>query len=146
MGRIIIDLNNPKSKYFITQNEELISKYLSGIQDGNIVNELISKVIYDELILYVEEEFMYFSLCKTNYNTISQNTFLELQNNTLLPQFLQYSENMYVNFDYENDKFINSELGENYLKNNIPCLVHLDKNILIFYILDDNDAFFIIPQ
>ncbi|WP_347216272.1 hypothetical protein [Chryseobacterium sp.] len=146
MGRIIIDLNNPKSKYFITQNEELISKYLSDIQDGNIVNELISKVINDELILYIEEEFMYFSLCETNYNTISQNTFLELQNNTLLPQFLQYSENMYVNFDYENDKFINPELGENYLKNNTPCLVHLDKNILIFYILDDNEAFSIIPQ
>ncbi|KQT20929.1 hypothetical protein ASG22_16045 [Chryseobacterium sp. Leaf405] len=145
MGRIIINLNNPKSKYFITQNKELINKYLSGIQDNNIVNELINKVIHDELILYVEEEFMYFSLCETNYNTISQNTFVELQNNTLLPQFLQYSENMYVNFDYENDKFINSELGENYLKNNIPCLVHLDKNILIFYILDD-DASSIISQ
>lgn len=37
----IIDLNNPKSKYFITQNKELINKYLSGIQDNNIVNELI---------------------------------------------------------------------------------------------------------
>jgi len=146
MGRIIIDLNNPKSKYFITQNKELINKYLSGIQDINTVNELINKVINDELILYVEEEFMYFSLCETNYNIISQNTFVELQNNTLLPQFLQYSENMYVNFDYENDIFINSELGENYLKNNIPCLVHLDNNILNFYILDKDDASFIISQ
>lgn len=146
MGRIIIDLNNPKSKYFITQNEEIINKYLSGIQDINIVNELINKVIHDELILYVEEEFMYLSLCETSYNTISQNTFVELQNNALLPQFLQYSESMYVNFDYKNDIFINSELGENYLKNNIPCLVHLDKNILIFYILDKDDVSFIIPQ
>ncbi|WP_454045249.1 hypothetical protein [Chryseobacterium sp. Marseille-Q8038] len=146
MGKIIIDLNNPKSKYFITQNEEIINKYLSGIQDINIVNELINKVIHDELILYVEEEFMYLSLCETTYNTISQNTFVELQNNALLPQFLQYSENMYVNFDYENDIFINSELGENYLKNNIPCLVHLDKNILIFYILDEDEVSFIIPQ
>ncbi|SHE79178.1 hypothetical protein [Chryseobacterium takakiae] len=146
MGKIIIDLNNPKSKYFITQNKELIEKYLSGIQDFNTVNELINKVINDELILYVEEEFMYFNLCETNYNIISQNTFVALQNSTLLPQFLQYSDNMYVNFDYENDKFTNSELRENYLKNNIPCLVHLDKNIVIFYILDEDDASFIIPQ
>lgn len=146
MGRIIIDLNNPKSKYFITQNKEIVNKYLSGIQDVNIVNRLINKVIHDELILYVEEGFMYLSLCKTNYNTISQNTFVELQNNTLLPRFLQYSENMYVNFDYENDIFINSELGKNYLKNNIPCLVHLDKDILIFYVLDEDDESFIIPQ
>lgn len=142
----IIDLNNPKSKYFITQNKELINKYLSGIQDNNIVNELINKVIQDELILYLEEEFMYLSLCETNYNTISQNTFIELQNNTLLPQFLQYSENMYVNFDYENGIFINSELGENYLKNNILCLVHLDRYILNFYILDKDEASFILPQ
>ncbi|KPH14702.1 hypothetical protein [Chryseobacterium sp. ERMR1:04] len=146
MGRIIIDLNNPKSKYFITQNKEIVNKYLSGIQDVNIVNRLINKVIHDELILYVEEGFMYLSLCKTNYNTVSQNTFVELQNNTLLPRFLQYSENMYVNFDYENDIFINSELGENYLKNNIPCLVHLDKDIIIFYVLDEDDESFIIPQ
>ncbi|MFC3158712.1 hypothetical protein ACFP3I_03635 [Chryseobacterium arachidis] len=145
MGKIIIDINNPKSKYFIIQNKEIINKYLSGIQDINLVNELINKVVYDELILYVEEEFMYFSLCKTSYNTLSQNTFVELQNNALLPQFLQYSENMYVNFDYENKIFVNSELGEDYLKNNIPCLVHLDKNILIFYILDENGISFIIP-
>ncbi|NML57708.1 hypothetical protein [Chryseobacterium cheonjiense] len=144
MGKIIIDLNNPKSEYFITQNEEIINNYLSGIQDINLVNELINKVVYDELILYVEEEFMYFSLCKTSYNIISQNTFVKLQNNALLPQFLQYSENMYVNFDYENDIFVNSELGENYLKKNIPCLVHLDKNNLIFYILDETS--FILPQ
>lgn len=119
---------------------------MSGIQHINADNELIIKVINDELILYVEEEFMYFNLCETNYNVISQNTFVELQKNKLLPQFLQYCDNMYVNFDYENDKFINSELGENYLKNNIPCLVHLDKNIVIFYILDEDDSSFIIPQ
>ncbi|MDQ1161444.1 hypothetical protein QE422_001812 [Chryseobacterium sp. SORGH_AS 447] len=146
MGKIIIYLNNPKSKYFITQNKELVKRCSSDIQDINTDNELIIKVINDELILYVEEEFMYFNLCETNYNIISQNTFVELQKNKLLPQFLQYCDNMYVNFDYENDKFINSELGENYLKNNIPCLVHLDKNIVIFYILDEDDSSFIIPQ
>jgi hypothetical protein len=137
IGIIQVDLHNPRSGSYYDEIQELINKYLSGDHSLEMINALIIELIDDELMFFAEEEFPYSELSRTKYNVISQDTFMKLKQNEILPSVLAYSSAMYINFKYENNEFIHPEGAENYLYLNMPCMVYFQNNIVTFFILDE---------
>ncbi|MFC3158711.1 hypothetical protein SAMN05443633_1303 [Chryseobacterium arachidis] len=138
IGIIQMDLHNPKSKFYYDEMQELIDKYLLGDHSLETINTLIVELVDDELVFYAEEDFYYSEIYKTPYNIISQDTFIKLQRNKMLPSTLNYSSTMYGNFKYEDKKFTHPEGKKEYYKSNVPCMVYFEKNIVTFFILDEN--------
>ncbi|MEA1848050.1 MULTISPECIES: hypothetical protein [unclassified Chryseobacterium] len=136
-GIIQIDLQNPKSGSYYDEIKELVDKYSLGDHSLETINALILELIDDELMFYTEEDFSYSGLSKTMYNIVSQDTFIELQKNNILPSVLNYSLTMYGNFKYKDKKFTHPEGKDNYLDTNVPCMVYFEKNIVTFFILDE---------
>lgn len=135
VGIIQIDLNNSKSGFYYLETQEMIDQYLSGDHSLETINALIVELIDDELMFFAEEEFPYSELSRCKYSVVSQDTFMKLQQNKMLPSVLNYSSAMYVNFKYENNEFIHPEGEENYLYLNMPCMVYFQNNIVTFFIL-----------
>lgn len=146
LGITQVDLNKSKSGFYYNRTQEMIDKYLLGDHSLETINVLIKELIYDELPFFAEEEFPYPELSRCKYSIVSQDTFIKLQQNKILPPKLDYSSAMYVNFSYENNEFIHPEGESNYLYSNMPCMVYFQNNIVTFFILDeDGDAYFSYP-
>ncbi|WFB69163.1 hypothetical protein [Chryseobacterium sp. WX] len=135
IGIIQVDLHNPRSGSYYDEIQELVNKYLWGDHSLETVNALIVELIDDELMFFAEEEFPYAELSRCKYSVISQDTFIKLQQNKMLPSKLEYSSDMYGNFKYENNEFIHPEGEKNYLYLNMPCMVFFQNNIVTFFIL-----------
>jgi len=138
IGIIQMDLYNPKSGLYYDEIQKLIDKYLLGDHSLETINALIVELVDDELVYYAEEDFYYSAIYRTPYNIISQNTFINLQQNEMLPSTLNYSSTMFGNFKYEDKKFTHPEGKEDYYDSNVPCMVYFEKNIVTFFILDEN--------
>ncbi|MFP9112387.1 hypothetical protein ACLI1A_00475 [Flavobacterium sp. RHBU_3] len=136
IGIIQIDLLKSKSGFYFKKIQELIDEYLLGNHSLETVNILIEKLLDEELIFFVEESFEYSALRDTKYNVVSQDTFIELQQNEMLPPSLEYSVTMYGNFKYADKKFTHPEGKDNYLDTNLPCMVYFAGNTVTFFILD----------
>lgn len=135
IGITQVDLHNPRSGSYYDEIQELVNKYLSGDHSLETVNALIVELIDDELMFFAEEEFPYSELSGCRYRIISQDTFIKLQQNKILPSVLEYSSAMYGNFKYENNEFIHPEGENNYLHSNMPCMVYFQNSIVTFFIL-----------
>jgi len=133
-GIMQVDLHQSKSGFYFDSTKQLIDKYLSGDHSLETINTVISELIDDELIYFVEEDFIYWALHETKYNIISQETFIKLKQDEMLPSALDYSLAMYGNFKYEDKKFTHPDGKDNYLDKNMPCIVYFDKNIVTFFI------------
>lgn len=138
IGIIQMDLRNPKSELYYDEMQELIDKYLLGDHSLETINALIVELVDDELVFYAEEDYYYSEIYETKHNIISEDTFIKLQQNEMLPSTLNYSLTMYGNFKYENDEFTHPEGKDNYLDRNVPCMVYFEKNIVTFFILHKN--------
>ena len=144
IGIIQVDLHKSKSGFYYNETQEMIDQYLSGDHSLETINALIVELIDDELMFFAEEEFPYSELSGCKYSVISQDTFIRLQQNKMLPPKLDYSSAMYVNFKYENNEFIHPEEEENYLRSNMPCMVYFQNNIVTFFIVDEcGDNYFL---
>jgi hypothetical protein len=143
IGITQVDLHQSKSGYYYLDTQKMIDQYLLGDHSLETINALIKELVYDELPFFAEEEFPYTELTRCNYTVISEETFIKLQQNKMLPPELEYSSAMYVNFKYENNEFIHPEGEKNYLHSNIAGMVYFQNNIATFFILDeDGDAYF----
>ena len=143
IGITQIDLNNSKSGFYYNDTQMMIDKYLLGDHSLETINALIKELIDDELPFFAEEEFPYTELTRCDYTVISEDTFIKLRQNKMLPPKLDYSSAMYINFKYENSEFIHPEGEKKYLHSNMPCMVYFQNNRVTFFILDeDGDAYF----
>lgn len=136
-GIIQVDLHKSKSGFYVDSTKEVIDKYLSGDHSLETINELIVELIDEQLIYFAEEDFIYWALHETKYNIISEEAFIKLKKDEMLPSGLDYSLAMYGNFKYENKKFNYPDGKDNYLAANMPCIVYFDKHIVTFFILGE---------
>lgn len=139
-NKIIINLNKLDGIYF-QQEKEVFKQYLQKSISLNTVNDIIEIVTEKEFLYYVEEEFTPRYVYNTHYKKITQERFLDIQEKGVIPEEIKYSEGMYINFEYKNGKYVNDQLGEDYLKQNIPGLFHFNNNIITYYFLDGNEVY-----
>ncbi|UKB82398.1 hypothetical protein LF887_15445 [Chryseobacterium sp. MEBOG06] len=146
IGIIQVDLHKSESGYYYLDTQKMIDQYLLGDHSLETISALIKELIDDELPFFAEEEFPYTELTRCDYTVISEDIFIKLQQNKILPPELDYSSAMYVNFKYGNNEFIHPKGENNYLHSNMPCMVYFQNNIVTFFILDeDGDAYFSYP-
>lgn len=136
---IVIDLNKLDREHYFEKEERIINNYMSNENIFDIENKLINVLIDIEFdMLITEEGFLSYTMNETSYRKITKEEFKSLQKKEKELLKLQSHKNCYVNFDFTNNNYINSKLGENYLDENMPCLVHFDKNVISFFLLNDN--------
>ena len=138
--KITIDLNSLIGLY-LEEHKILLEQYLEGNSSIETINKIIKQLVFAEFIYYLKEDSVPSAIDNTFYKKITQDQFLYLQEKDVIPEEIKYSEGMYINFEYKNGKYVNDQLGEDYLKLNIPGLFHFNDNIITYYFLDGNEVY-----
>ncbi len=137
---ITIDLNKLKDEYF-EEEEKLFKQCIEDVASIETINDVIKIIVENEFYYYTIEDLIPNSIYNTAYKKITQEQFIELQQKKVIPLMIEYSNGMYINFEYKNGKYMNDQLGEGYLKQNIPGLFHFNDNIITYYFLDGNEGY-----
>ena len=137
---ITINLNKLIDIY-LEEERALFYKYLVGNNSITVINEVIALLVENEFIYYTDDDLISTDLLSTKYHELGEKEFLSLRIQNVLPNELEYTNAMYINFDYEDGTYVNESLGKEYKKRNIPGLFHFNDNIITYYFLDGNEFY-----
>ena len=133
IGKITLDLKNLKG-FYDPEELEIVNVYFGNTKDLNAIKELIPIITDWELTLYTTEDFMYDHIYKySDFHPITIEGFEEFKKHKVIGTDSNDLYNYYANFDYINGQCIDPKTNIK-IRKIIPCLIHLDENIMTYYI------------
>lgn len=138
ISKLIIDLNNLFWNFF-DQQKQIITEFLDGNNDSEVVNDFIKLISKTELTLQLEEDFDYMDFYRMSYIEVNKDFLYPLKQNNLLPLDINYKGHLYANFKYINQEFthlITSQKISKLGSDGVPCIINIFNNIMTFYFFE----------
>lgn len=134
IGKIEIDLNLLQYSYNAAELE-IIHRYINEKKEIQTIRQLIEVMAKNELTLFTDEEFSYYSLYDScEYNPVSEEQLQEFIKYKVIDPSKQVSPSFYANFLFVNGKSIDPATGQDmHHVEFTPCLIELSHHTMITY-------------
>lgn len=134
IGKIGIDLDHLQYSYNAAELE-IIHRYINENKEIETIRQLIEVMAKNELTLFTDEEFLYYSLYNScEYNPVSEEQLQEFIKYKVIDPSKRVAPSYYANFLFVDGKCIDPATGQDiYYLEFTPCLIELSHHTMITY-------------